>query len=139
MVMYCVAAADPISERPFPIVEMTSAPSSAETTRPRPPKRLVPPITAAAIASSRIVPPPALRSTELRREAKMMPPMAAMPLEIAKTAIRMNFTLMPARCAASALPPTAYTCRPKVVRRAMNDQNASSATTSTPANGTPRA
>ena len=31
VVMYCVAAADPISERPLPIVEMTSAPSSAET------------------------------------------------------------------------------------------------------------
>ena len=49
---------------------ITSAPSRALFTSPRPPKRLVPPITAAAIASSRIVPPPAFRSTELSRDGE---------------------------------------------------------------------
>ena len=76
-------------------------------TPPRPPNRLVPPITAAAIASSRIVPPPALRSTELSREAKMTPPIPAIALEIMNTFIRIPGTLMPARRAASAFPPTA--------------------------------
>ena len=67
----------------------------------------MPPITAAEIASSRIVPPPAVRSTEFRREAKMIPPTAAIAPEIMKTKIRISFTLIPARRAASALPPTA--------------------------------
>ena len=49
--------------RPFAIVAITSAPKERVRTSPRPPKRLVPPITAAAIASSRSVPPPASRST----------------------------------------------------------------------------
>ena len=105
--MYWVEALEPSSERPLAIVMITSAPSSAETTRPRPPKRLVPPITAAAIALSRIGPPPAVRSTELRRAAKAIPPSTAMALEIMNTAIRMNATSIPARRAASALPPTA--------------------------------
>ena len=37
----------------------------------------------------------------------MMPPTPAMTAEIMKTMIRMRGTLMPARRAASALPPTA--------------------------------
>ena len=64
-------------------------------------------MTAAAIASSRIVPLPALRSTELRREAKMTPPRPAIAPEMPKTHQRITRTLMPARRAASALPPTA--------------------------------
>ena len=86
---------------------MTSAPISALITRPRPPKRLVPPITAAEIASSSSVPPPALRSTELRRAAKITPPIPAIRPEIMKTRMRIRGTLMPARRAASAFPPTA--------------------------------
>ena len=59
------------------------------------------------MASSKIVPPPAFRSTELRRAAKTTPPRAAIPLEIMKTIMRIRFTLIPARRAASAFPPTA--------------------------------
>jgi hypothetical protein len=47
------------------------------------------------MASSRIVPPPALRSTELDRAEKMIPPAAAMAPEITKTVIRIRATLMP--------------------------------------------
>src|SRR5919197_135314 len=42
----------PIRSSPLPTLPMTSAPRSADQTLPRPPKRLVPPITAGAIASS---------------------------------------------------------------------------------------
>ena len=69
--MYWIAAA--VSEQAHAVRDR--ARSRARRTgrssiSPRPPNRLVPPITAAAIASSRIVPPPAFRSTELqaRRE-----------------------------------------------------------------------
>ena len=57
-------------KRPFAIVAITAAPSTALRISPRPPKRLVPPITAAEIASSSSVPPPWSRSTraDVRRE-----------------------------------------------------------------------
>ncbi len=55
---------------PFVIVEISAAPISALRTSPRPPNRLVPPITAAAIASISSVPPPAFRSTLFRRGGK---------------------------------------------------------------------
>ena len=45
-----------------------------------------------------------------------MPETAAMPEQMTKTEIRMRDTTTPARRAASALPPTAYTCRPYRVR-----------------------
>ena len=57
--------------------------------------------------------------------------------EIMKTRMRMRATLIPARRAASAFPPTAYTWRPKVVRFATNVQDDEAATTSRSANGTP--
>ncbi len=94
-------------KRPFAIVAITAAPSTALRTSPRPPNRLVPPITAAEIASSSSVPPPWSGATELRRPARTMPPTPAMKPEIMKTMIRIRATLMPARRAASALPPTA--------------------------------
>jgi hypothetical protein len=46
-------------------------------------------------------------STDRRREARMMPPSTAMNDTSAKQAMRTLSTLMPARRAASALPPTA--------------------------------
>ena len=52
-------------------------------------------------------PLPALSWTELRRAAKTIPPSAAIVPEIMKTMIRIRATLMPARRAASGLPPTA--------------------------------
>src|SRR5581483_7901841 len=77
VMMYCVAALEPSRPSPFAIVMITSEPSSAETTRPRPPKRLVPPITAAAIAFRSSAPPPVVRSTADRRAASTIPPSAA--------------------------------------------------------------
>ena len=73
--------------RPMPLAmeTITSAPSSTETTRPRPPNRLVPPITAAAITLSSRSPPPVLVATERRREARMIPPRPAMNPEIMNT------------------------------------------------------
>ncbi len=47
--------------RPFATVAMTSEPSRAPRTSPRPPKRLTPPMTAAEIESRSSVPPPALQ------------------------------------------------------------------------------
>jgi hypothetical protein len=92
---------------PLSIEPITSAPSSALLMWPRPPNRLVPPITAAAIEYSRIEPPPALVSTERRREARMMPPTAAISEQIAKHMIFTRSLEMPARRLASALPPSA--------------------------------
>ena len=77
------------------------------TTRPCPPKRLVPPITAAAIAFRSSCPPPVPGSTERSREARMIPPTPAMKPEIMNTWIRIRSMLMPARRAASGFPPTA--------------------------------
>ena len=53
------------------------------------------------------MPPPEFVSIERRREARMMPPSAAIIEQIAKHAILTRSTLMPARRAASVLPPTA--------------------------------
>jgi hypothetical protein len=92
---------------PLEIEPITSAPSRAVQTEPRPPKRLVPAITGPAIASSSSSLPPEFWLTARRREAAMMPPIAAIVPAIAKTATRIPLTLIPARRAASALPPTA--------------------------------
>ena len=74
---------------------------------PRPPNRLVPAITGPAIASSSRSLPPEDWLTASRREAAMMPPTAAIVEQSANTTIRTRVTVMPARRAASALPPTA--------------------------------
>ena len=49
---------------PLSVAAITSAPLMALVTLPRPPKRLVPPITAAAIEFSNKFPPPAELSTD---------------------------------------------------------------------------
>ena len=59
-----VPEARPSRPMPFSIEAITSAPSRAETTRPMPPKRLVPPMTAAAMTGSSRFPPPAPVATE---------------------------------------------------------------------------
>src|SRR5262245_4706630 len=92
---------------PFEIEPITVAPSRADQTLPRPPKRLVPAITGAAIASSRRLLPPELWFTESRREAARIPPTAAIPEQSEKAITRIRLILIPARRAASALPPTA--------------------------------
>ena len=92
---------------PLATLAITRAPSKALTGRPRPPNRLVPPITAAAMTLSSRLPPPVSVDTERMREVRMIPPAPAMKPMIMKTAMRMRSTLMPARRAASGLPPTA--------------------------------
>ena len=92
---------------PFEIEPITSAPSSAVQTLPRPPNRLVPAITGPAMASSRRSPAPEDWLTASSLEAAMMPPTAAMLEAIMNTTMRTRVTLIPARRAASALPPTA--------------------------------
>ena len=72
---------------PFEIEPITSAPSSADQTEPRPPNRLVPAITGPAIASSSRSLPPEDWLTASRREAAMMPPIAAIVAASANTAI----------------------------------------------------
>ena len=89
------------------IESITSAPRIAAFIVPRPPNSDVPPITAAAIGYSSAWPPPVLVSTERSREARMMPPSTAINEQNAKHRILTRSTLMPARRAASALPPTA--------------------------------
>ena len=92
---------------PLTIAVITLAPRIASRTRPRPPKRLVPPITAAPTANSRVSDPPVFGLTEFVRLASITPPIAASDEHIMKQEIRTQSTLMPARRAASALPPTA--------------------------------
>ena len=62
---------------PLEIEPITSAPSSASQTEPRPPNRLVPAMTGPAIASSSRSLPPEDWLTASRREAARMPPAAA--------------------------------------------------------------
>ena len=102
---------------PLEIEPMTSAPSRADQAEPRPPNRLVPPMTAAAMALSSRSLPPDDWLTASRREAARMPPTAAIVEHSVNTVTRMPSTEMPARRAASALPPTAKRWRPNRVRR----------------------
>ena len=64
-------------------------------------------MTAAPTAYSRILLPPVFGSTELARLAATMPPIEAIPEQITNTEVRIRSTLIPARRAASELPPTA--------------------------------
>ena len=105
---------------PLAIEPITSAPSSASQTEPRPPKRLVPAITGPAIASSSRSLPPEDWLTASRREAAMMPPNAASVEHSTNTSMRMRVTLTPERRVASALPPVAKMWRPKTVRVVTN-------------------
>ncbi len=76
---------------------------------------MVPAITGPAIASSRKSPAPEDWFTASSREAAMIPPAAAIDEAIMNTITRTRLTLMPARRAASALPPTAKMWRPNLV------------------------
>ncbi len=77
MTMNLTAEESASRSMPLEIEPITRAPSSAVQTEPRPPKRLVPAITGPAIASSSSSLPPELWLTASRREAAMMPPIAA--------------------------------------------------------------
>ena len=98
--------------RPLAMVAMTRPPMTASLARPLPPNRLVPPMTAAPTAYSSMLPPPDDVETLPLLDAAMMPLSAAIDEPITNTEMRIRSTLMPARRAASGLPPTAYTCRP---------------------------
>ena len=91
---------------------ITMTPSSAFQVRPRPPKRLVPPMTAAAMTFISRSPAPALWLAAAILEAQNRPPIAAKVPAIAKTEIRTAVTLIPARRDASTLPPSAKILRP---------------------------
>ena len=64
-------------------------------------------MTAAATAYSRTLPPPEPGETLPTYDASSSPLMAAIVEQMMKAAILMRVTLMPARRAASVLPPTA--------------------------------
>ena len=97
---------------PFEIEPITIAPSSADQTKPRPPNRLVPAITGPAIASSSTSPLPDCWLTASSREAARMPPAAASVEASVKTLTLIRLIRIPARRAASSLPPTAKMWRP---------------------------
>ncbi len=123
---------------PLEIEPITRAPRRADQAVPRPPNRLVPPMTAAAMAFSSTVPPPEPWLTANRREAAITPPIAASVEHAANTISRIRGSEMPARRAASALPPTAKTCRPKAVRRVMKSTRITIPMKISTASGTPR-
>src|SRR5207253_8081096 len=72
VVISFVAGLYPTRSIPFEIIAIMSAPSRALRTAPRPPNRLVPPMTAAEIAFSSVSPPPDARFTPFTRAAKKM-------------------------------------------------------------------
>ena len=113
--MYLTVEGLPVRSKPFETLPITSEPKNAAHTLPRPPKRLTPPMTAAAIASSRSVPPPIVVSAASRFETATSPPTEANVADSTNTVKRMRRTLTPARRAPFALPPTAYRYRPNGV------------------------
>ena len=62
---------------PLAMTATTRPPMTASTTRPLPPNRLVPPMTAAPTAYSSVCEPPVVGETELSRLASRMPATAA--------------------------------------------------------------
>ena len=97
VIMNLTDDSSPSRSMPLAIEPMTSAPSSASQTEPRPPKRLVPAITGPAIDSSSRSLPPDAWLTASRREAAMMPPNAASVEHSTNTSMRMRLTLTPER------------------------------------------
>ncbi len=89
------------------IEPITNAPSSADQAVPRPPNRLVPPMTAPAMAYSNTSLLPEDWLTDRLRLAASTPPRAAVADASTNTTRRTVSTRMPARRAASMLPPTA--------------------------------
>src|SRR5574340_48300 len=92
---------------PFAMEPITTAPRIAVHAEPRPPNRLVPATTGPAIAMSTRSLAPDDWLTAYRREAASTPPAAASVEHMTNAMIRTWSILMPARRAASALPPIA--------------------------------
>ncbi len=135
--MNWTAEAMPSSAIPEAMDWMTRTPRRADQVLPRPPNRLVPPMTAAAIAFIRRLPAPEDWFAALIWEARNMPPTAAIVPAREKTEIRTNATLMPARRAASTLPPKAKICRPYRVRRSTKSRATTTPRKITTASGRP--
>ena len=80
----------------FVIIARIKMPITVPQTRPNPPRRLVPPITTAAIASSSAPSPRPDVETEFMRELSRSPANPASNPMIAYTRKRTQSTLMPA-------------------------------------------
>jgi hypothetical protein len=106
VVMFCHAVPTAWRLSTFWTIVMMRAPKSVETTFPTPPKRLVPPITAAAIAWSSN-PRPYSGEPEFSCALMSRPPSADITPATTNTCMRTRLTLMPTKRAAASLPPTA--------------------------------
>src|SRR5690349_2539264 len=125
------------SDMPLSMTATTRPPMTALTGLPLPPNRLQPPMTAAPTAYSRVEEPPVVGDTELSRLARSTPATAASVEQMTKHDSLTVFTPMPARRAASVLPPTAYTCRPHDSRPSATLVMISSTSRTTTTIGTP--
>jgi hypothetical protein len=103
-----VGSEAPICASPACSTAMISTPEKLFTTEPRPPIRLVPPMTTAAIAASSI-PVPAFGSADSRYAAPNTPPNPASSPDIAKTTSFTGRGSIPLRRTASSLVPIATT------------------------------
>ena len=86
VMMRLVGSLAPICARPASSTEITSTPKKVLITEPRPPIRLVPPITTDAITRSS-APVPAFGSAASRREIRNTPPSPASSPASANTMI----------------------------------------------------
>ena len=105
----------PTCARPASSTAMISTPKKVLTTEPRPPIRLVPPMTTAAITCSSM-PTPAFGSAASRRADCMRPARPASSPVSANTMMRIGRGSTPASRMASSLVPMPTTCRPNTVR-----------------------
>ena len=101
---------------PFLSTAISIAPRKVPAIEPRPPERLVPPTTTAAITSSSYI-SPAFGWPEFIRDARSTPLAAESTPQSTYTPATIRPVLIPASRAASALPPTASTYRPNRVWR----------------------
>ncbi len=115
VMMRLLGSLAPICARPASSTAMMSTPKKVLTTEPRPPIRLVPPITTAAITCSS-APVPAFGSAASRRDDRKMPPRPASSPAMANTMMRIGRGSTPASRMASSLVPMPTTWRPNTVR-----------------------
>src|SRR5215207_370311 len=105
----------PSSDMPLLRTPMIRPPIKAPVTVPIPPVTAAPPMKTAAMASSS-KPVPAPGSAELLRAVNVIPAMAARKPMLTKSQKSTLLVFTPDSCAASRLPPRAYTCLPKTLR-----------------------
>src|SRR5215212_1391119 len=105
----------PSSDMPLLRTPMIRPPIKAPVTVPMTPVTAAPPMKTAAMASSS-KPVPAPGSAELLRAVNVIPAMAARKPMLTKSQKSTLLVFTPDSCAASRLPPRAYTCLPKTLR-----------------------